>query len=1670
MAMSYPSRPTTVDDLVQRLRSDDIDQAEIEALKELSKAMISIFQDKPFLSFVPEAAALSAVVRSKDYEDLLRAFENAVTRGTMDRTVLDPEVLLGLGRVLEFAKDNAGASIPLGSVLRSLRKRLESAVEEAEGERQYQLIHAISSVLDVMNEVKTTGLDREQLHGPLLKKLSTLSKHEEIHLSQAASYAYQALLGISDSEGPWLALWRNAYTVTGGAARVAGAVFTMDPSKLLEGLETLQNIPDLINSMINVIKEVADLSNATRSTAETLKFSPKQKSWYVALRFTALLIHANALEYLKTFVLRVPCLKEKDFLCGIFAQLEGAWKAGEDSARNLILRILEEHLVPVGSKSEHGRVRAWVISIANTLHHIQWQEALEFPQQHWFSVLSKERDYKYGYCNSEMRNETHQSALLEEGWQRCTKAHVFYADLMIREYYTEGRRLKIERLSGKALPMSQCYINLAIIQHRMEWSSNEADGEQNSSPFSLFTRLKIIDPPEEIRISLPMLFSTRKQRDGIARPPKRLFIEGQAGVGKTTLCKKMVYDYIHCKMWIHLFDRLIWIPLRKLRNQLKPGYSLKDLLYNEYFFDRMDGRLFADALWRVILESSARTLFILDGLDEVAQGFDPQTGQILQNLLNQSHVIITSRPYRSSLEYMKPPDLELETIGFYADQADAYIEKALGDQAAREIQSFMQEHLLIQGLARIPIQLEAICYCWDGISASAPTTMTTLYQAIELRLWRKDAWYLTKVPTIDVAQRLTRFDITYLVQAEINLLQSLAFTGLYNDIVEFDATYCDQVLQNKDHIMEHLKCPAVTTISTVLAQLSLLRTSDTSDEGHQSYHFLHLTFQEYFAAQYYVEHWKSGKPLPYLKFRNGKAQLESILPESFLQREKYNARYDVLWRFVTGMLQCQDEDHLRRFFALIEEEPRDLLGPVHQRLAMHCLSEVDSSNNTSTSISLRENLEEHLSQWALFEYYSNGTARLAGDMQFPQSVLEAILQEGSEDRRSSFMRLLPARRTSVPSFIKFITAWLKGDVSPHMMASICKVLNAHPRNLPDQTLNKLAGLLGDQLFPIRCSALGVLSKQRTLSEGILEEVAKLLEDKDSRVREAAAYALGDCVDPEDEILKVVTLRSRDFVLVENCVSVPGTQSASLKEILEMMLSEGFLEETLPTALREMFPQESAQPILTRELLEALAKPPLPEDILAAVAQRLDDKRSKVRKAAVHALGAHSILPGEILERVAKQLDDKSETVRESAARTLGVQSTLPAKILEAVAQRLDDKDSNVREATVYALGGQYNLPGEMLKAVANRLDDTESNVRQAVANILGFQPNFSRVTSLLYTSMAMRTVGEKFGKYFSCLPYDFLADVMTDFDDDDSQVKEAARSAWTYQSALPVEILTAMAERLNDGDRKTRKNIARALIGQSNLPGEIVTIVVALLKDGNLEVRDAAARVLGKQSVLSEEIGQALAVVMDDQKDREETIYTDTSSNTEDETSLSSGIVEKIPASLATEDGTTLSPAIEDETPLSPAIEDETPLSPAIEDETPLSPAIEDETPWSPATEDEASLSSDTDHDIAESLINKAAFPRDKIKEVDAAFREGYRTYHGKFGGGKWRSGLHYESWLSRSFHEQLVWYIEDGNLCLQYAEQFWKLAFKSDEKQDQFMAKLHQVRANLGTSRRLRH
>lgn len=124
------------------------------------------------------------------------------------------------------------------------------------------------------------------------------------------------------------------------------------------------------------------------------------------------------------------------------------------------------------------------------------------------------------------------------------------ADVWIRNKRYSPKNLEIERLSGDLLPMDRCYINLAIVEQSSDNTTRAEEGDtaQQSSPFSLLARLKLETPDEEIEAKLPNLFEPRKTRDGQTKRPSQILIRRRTGVGKTTLYKKIVYEFTYSTM------------------------------------------------------------------------------------------------------------------------------------------------------------------------------------------------------------------------------------------------------------------------------------------------------------------------------------------------------------------------------------------------------------------------------------------------------------------------------------------------------------------------------------------------------------------------------------------------------------------------------------------------------------------------------------------------------------------------------------------------------------------------------------------------------------------------------------------------------------------------------------------------------------------------------------------------------------------------------------------------------------------------------------------------------------------------------------------------------------------------------------------------------------------
>jgi hypothetical protein len=430
---------------------------------------------------------------------------------------------------------------------------------------------------------------------------------------------------------------------------------------------------------------------------------------------------------------------------------------------------------------------------------------------------------------------------------------------------------------------------------------------------------------------------------------------------------------------------------------------------------------------------------------------------------------------------LEPLDLKLETVGFLPEQVMAYIEKVHDRPIADQIQAFIYSHWLIQGLVRIPIQLDALCYSWskEFHADSGPKNMTTLYEAIKLKLWKKDICRLEKssgrklLTKGEVSNLRTTKQIEQLVQDEVSLLESLAFSGLYNNIIVFNANYWDRIVE------ETLPSESMPIPDNVLAKLSFLRTLDSTLKNEEkSYHFLHLMFQEFFAASYFVRQWISEQPLLCLVIGRNH---DTILPHIFLQKEKYNARYDIFWRFIAGLLQSrQEEKPLLQFFQMLDDKPRDLLGPTYQWLLMHCFSEVPLEPCLEN---LRTRTEDHLKQWALFEYKLNKGVNLCHEIEFPNQVLHTIIEEEPEEMKKAILQSLQYRPQLSPDLLDWVVPFL-GHISTNLSEAAINALG-NQTALPENILQAIIFVLSKDTFHISSEAVGVLLKQDILYDSLL---------------------------------------------------------------------------------------------------------------------------------------------------------------------------------------------------------------------------------------------------------------------------------------------------------------------------------------------------------------------------------------------------------------------------------------------------------------------------------------------------------------------------------------------------------------------------------------------------------
>lgn len=101
--------------------------------------------------------------------------------------------------------------------------------------------------------------------------------------------------------------------------------------------------------------------------------------------------------------------------------------------------------------------------------------------------------------------------------------------------------------------------------------------------------------------------------------------------------------------------------------------------------------------------------------------------------------------------------------------------------------------------------------------------MTCIYNTIKLKLWKKDTMRSERMSESH-AKSARPVEIMGSIVTEIELLECLAFNGLYNNIIDFTPMHLDNIVE---------QFPLQLLLDNTLARLSFLRTSDPlSDPKH----------------------------------------------------------------------------------------------------------------------------------------------------------------------------------------------------------------------------------------------------------------------------------------------------------------------------------------------------------------------------------------------------------------------------------------------------------------------------------------------------------------------------------------------------------------------------------------------------------------------------------------------------------------------------------------------------------------------------------------------------------------------------------------------------------------------------------------------------------------------
>ena len=266
----------------------------------------------------------------------------------------------------------------------------------------------------------------------------------------------------------------------------------------------------------------------------------------------------------------------------------------------------------------------------------------------------------------------------------------------------------------------------------------------------IFTRLKIVNR-EKTRGTLTDDEITNMT--AIFRPhpkcqkPRKVLIEGDPGMGKTTYSQKLAYDWANKQNeWDASFPAIEVLLLLRC-NDIKS--SIWEAIDEQILSEDIDGKA-KETFFKYIKENQSKVLLLLDGLDEADPcERDMYLSLLTCKLLTDCHVVITSR-HEVGKKVSRYCDNLWEIVGFTEEDSKSFIRKYFqgkGHLAERFIERQVKHWYAdpsdpnfrgLSDLAKNPLNLTLLCCIFeDSQEVYSQSTRTRLYIEIVLLVLRR---------------------------------------------------------------------------------------------------------------------------------------------------------------------------------------------------------------------------------------------------------------------------------------------------------------------------------------------------------------------------------------------------------------------------------------------------------------------------------------------------------------------------------------------------------------------------------------------------------------------------------------------------------------------------------------------------------------------------------------------------------------------------------------------------------------------------------------------------------------------------------------------------------------------------------------------------------------------